>query len=110
MGSKITGFDKLYDDLDKLQKNAKSIDGTNDVDFKDLFSTKFMTNHTNTDDIYDFIEKSKLDIKNSDDFDKVQNSNEWNSYVKNSSDFNSWDEMQESALQNYISDNLFKGL
>lgn len=110
MGSRVTGFDELYDGLNKLEKNAKKMDGTHDVAFKDLFSSKFMKRYTNTDDIYTFIENSGLNIKDQETFNKVQNTEKWDEYVSKSSDFGSWNKMQESALQNYISENLFKGL
>ncbi|MGW7931853.1 hypothetical protein ACWEWU_09365 [Staphylococcus xylosus] len=107
MGMNVSGFDELENYLNKVSKNAEKLSENSEVDFQDLFPTQFMQNHTDTDDIYTFIDNSNLGVKNTDDFNKIQNTNEWNDYVIKSSDFSSWNDMHKTALEHYLKDQLF---
>ncbi len=110
MSKRVKGFDKLMNSLDKLQDNADKLDGSHNVDFQELFSEDFLKKHTNSSDIYEFIESSNLNVKDQDSFNEIVLTDEWNSYVKSSTNFPSWDKMQEQATSDYISKKLFGNL
>lgn len=104
------GFDELYNSLDKIQKNAEQLNGTNDIQLENLFTKEFMKHNTNSEDIFKFIESSNLAINNQESFEKIVDSKEWNSYVSSSTKFESWDDMQRNALNKYVSQKLFNDI
>lgn len=107
--SNIDGFDELSKKLDKISDNAKKINGTSDMSIDTLFNSEFMKKYTNEEDIIKFVESSELSIKNQDDFNEMTQTKDWDTYVSENTNFSSWHEMLEKALNEYTFKNLFEG-
>lgn len=93
----ISGLDDLKKNLNQLSKNAKNIDGKNDVPLKELFSNSFMQEHTKFDNFEAFIEKSKFNWENIENI----SDNELDSFVDENTSFTNWEEMLNSTRQNW---------
>lgn len=102
MGVKINGLGNLQKRLKELEKNAKSLDGSHDVPFTELFNKKFMTSSTNFSNIDEFVEKSKLDFSKMEEIDETV----LDDFVISNTKFDSWDSMKGEAVQAWTSKKL----
>ncbi|ANU51336.1 hypothetical protein [Limosilactobacillus reuteri] len=94
------GLDDLINHIDKMQKNAERLNGKNEFTNDELFSRPFMLQHTyNTYSLLDeFLNASKFaDIP----FEEIPD-DEWDEWVANKTDFQSWKEMQTTAYEKLI--------
>ena len=60
-----------------------------------------MTKYTNFDSFQNLLDKSTFVVKSAEDFRAIPDE-DWNNYIKNNTCFDSWNEMQEKAVQIYI--------
>ncbi|PTF68557.1 hypothetical protein [Staphylococcus chromogenes] len=100
----------FYKALDKLEKNAKNMHGTTNVDFDELFNENFMKKYTNKINICEFIESSGLNVHTQDDFNNISSTPEWQHYVNENSRFSTWSEMYKKAVGEYSFKRLFDGI
>ena len=106
-------MDIKFDDsgFKKLSKNLKEI--KEKVPIEKLFTSLFMRKHTKSCNFEEFILKSGL--VNSDKevtlkaFEAIQD-DDWNKYILKHTSFSSWQDMQEKALKEYLTSQLFKGM
>lgn len=101
----LNGLNDFTNRLKQIGGNAKKINGQHDIPLSQLFNESFMKKHTAG--VYssfnDFIEKSGYgDIP----FPKIPD-DKWETWVHKSTDFDSWADMQNTAMQNYIVHNIF---
>lgn len=97
-------LDDLTNKLKQLQQNAEQISGDNEVPFDELFNEPFMQRHTNNtySSFSKFLNSSKFgDIP----FEKIPD-DEWDDWVDKNTDFQSWEDMQTTASQEWISKKL----
>ena len=99
---KITGLDEFEKNLDKLQKNAARLDGTNSVPLKDLFTSSFMTKHTKFSSITEFFDATPFD---SSDLDAIDDT-ELDIFVSQNTTFATWKDMLADASQIWVSEQL----
>lgn len=93
-------FDKFVKRLDHLQKNAKKINGENQIPFSEMFNQQFMLTHTQN-------KYSSFDeLLSASPFDGVPlediPDDKWDKWLSDSTDFQSWKEMQDSAAHNWM--------
>lgn len=98
---KIDGFDELERELNKLTDKAKKLDGDHDISFDILFNCSFMQTHTNYNDFYKFLSAGNFSFETQEDFDAIPE-HELDVHVQNETNFSSWLEMQETALEAYV--------
>ncbi|WP_093626750.1 hypothetical protein [Limosilactobacillus gorillae] len=94
------GFEDMVNKLNQMQRNIESLGGTHSIPFDELFDQNFLLDHTSGtfsafDDFFKAGKFGKLTFKEVPD-------DEWDKWVKKSTDFNSWSEMQMSATQAYV--------
>ena len=106
---KIKGLDKLGKQLKTLEKNARKLQGTHNIEFSILFNERFMHKNTNFDNIYDFFENAGLKIKSQEDFEELEEI-ELNRAVIGFTNFDSWQDMLDKAVLEYADSMLFKGV
>lgn len=92
MGFDFSGLDDLFGKIESASSDV-------DVPLRELFNDDFMSQHTKFTSFTEFC--TGLDIKTSDDL-KTIPAEKMNSYVATNSDFNSWQELQSTAAQQYI--------
>jgi len=97
------------DGFKKLAKNAKGMDGTSQVQLTDLMTSEFISGCSSYDDLDSLFSQSGFKIESKEDFEAIPD-NEWEEFIINNTSFDSWEEMQETALKSFVKKQLFKGL
>ena len=100
MSCKITGLDKLKD----LQHRAEALEGEHQIPFSDLFNSGFMQAHTKASSFEEFLTQGGYGTTK-EEFEAIPDV-EFDEYVKNNTDFESWLDMQKAAGAAYISKRL----
>ena len=106
---KIVGLDEFGKQLETLEKNTKKLQGTHNIEFSILFNEKFMHKNTNFDNIYEFFENAGLKIKSQEDFEELEEI-ELDRAVIEFTNFDSWQDMLDKAVLEYMDSMLFKGV
>ena len=102
MGFKIEmrGFDELEKGLKKLEKEAKAMDGKK-VPFSELFNASFMRKHSSVSSFSELL-KSGGYSTDADEFAKIPD-DEFDTFIRDNTNFSSWEEMQKEAANAYVS-------
>lgn len=100
MSCKITGLDKLKD----LQQRAEALEGEHQVPFSELYNADFMRQHTKASSFEEFLIQGGYGTTK-EEFEAIPD-DEFDEYVRNTTDFESWLGMQEAAGAAYISKRL----
>lgn len=98
---KVKGFDQLQTRLQRLQRNAETLSGTQEVSFDKLFTPSFMIRYTNTATFDDFLNSGGYHVNSKEDFEAIPDK-EFDAYVKENTKFNSWHDMLQAAAQAYV--------
>ena len=98
MTFEINGLDDFSNRLDQLSENAQSVSGTHEYSFKEVFSDRFMIEHTNFSTIDEFLLSSPEKISNAEEFEKADESI-LDVFVSEQTKFNTWKEMMSAAAQ-----------
>ena len=101
MGFEIKGFDELKDHLSKIENNISKMSETNNLSFEDLFTSDFMSKHTNCKSFDEFLSTSGF----TQSFEDIPD-DDWDTYVSQHSSFTSWEEMIDTAVEQYVSKQL----
>ena len=100
MPTKTDGFDQAITLLSNLQHRLTELEGNHNIQFSELFDSSFMVLHTTVSSFDDFLIKGGYGI-DEDSFKAIPD-NEFDEYVRNNSDFDSWTEMMEAATKIYV--------
>ncbi|MED4848295.1 hypothetical protein [Bacillus atrophaeus] len=87
--------------LDKIQRNAKELNGTKSVPLVELLTTDFVRKNTKFMNLDEMIETSPFEINNDEDFAAIPDQ-EWDDYIRANSKFFNWQEMLEQATEDYV--------
>lgn len=94
-------FDDMFRKLRDLQRKAGELDGEHEIPFVDLFHDEFMLRNTDFASIDDMIEASKFDVSSPEDFAAIPDG-EWDSFVTETTRFDSWEEMKAAAAREWV--------
>ena len=97
----VEGFDELQNELDRLEQNAKELDGTNEVPLTELFNPSFMRRYTDFDSFDDMLEQSKWTVESEEDLDAIPD-RQFDMYVRERTQFSDSDEMTNVAAEEWI--------
>jgi hypothetical protein len=106
MSIKITGIDNLEKQIDKLVRNAASLDENDSVPFDSLFTPSFMIEHTQFDSFDGFLDNGGFDVNSEADFEAIPD-DVFDEYVRENSSFDSWQDMLNQAGVEYLQAKLF---
>ena len=67
-----------------------------------LFINRFMEKNTNYKSFEELCNSSEFTIESQEDFQKITNSDDWDKYIKDNTNFNSWEEMMIEAYKEYV--------
>ena len=103
---KIDGIKEVADTLNHLQKNVEELEEKKEISIGELLNEEFMNKYTKWNNFNDFIINSKLvpegtTVLTKEIFEAIPDK-EFNEYVTNNSSFESWIEMLQTALKDYI--------
>lgn len=101
MKIEIGGFDELERGLNELKRRLQELDGEHSIPFSELFPPDLIQKHTSFETIQDLIDQSGFHVETKDDFERIPD-DEWDEYIRQVSDFESWQSMINEAAQVYI--------
>ncbi len=86
-----------------LEKNLERSAGKSHqiASFNDLFSSSFMTCHTQFSTFKELLDTGKFDVKSLEDFNSILNS-KFDEYISKTTKFQNWEEMQSNAVAEYF--------
>lgn len=97
---------KLSNSFTKFKKNLKELSNKKTVSFNELFTTDFLNKCSSFNNIDDLILNSPFDVKTKEDFLNIISNEEWDSYIKSVTIFNSWKDMQLAASNSFVKNKL----
>ncbi len=97
----VKGLKEVSKSLEKIGKKMKALDGR-EVSFNDLFPPAFMERHTQFKSIDEMVEKSPFTVESQEDFEKIPD-NKWDEFIRNTTSFQSWEEMMSKAGEEFFS-------
>lgn len=101
----LDGFDELQKELKKMQQAAQELEGKNTVSFDELFTDEFMKKHSTFSSLDEMLDKSTFTVNSKEDFAAIPDE-EWDTYVKTTTDFSSWEDMMSEAQGEYVASKL----
>lgn len=91
------GFDELQDFFEKAEQGAKELQGQHEYELGEILTDSFISNHTTSSSLDSWWESGKF---NTDDLDSVD-PKVLDSYVQQSTQFSTFDDMLEEAGAQY---------
>ncbi|MNK43719.1 hypothetical protein D3C87_624340 [compost metagenome] len=101
MSIKINGFNEFQKDLKDLSKKAKDLEGQKNVSFEELFDKSFMEKYTTFTNFTDFLVDGGFVVNSKEDLEAIPD-DEFDDYIRKSTKFESWSDMQEEAVGAYV--------
>ena len=99
---KIDGIKEVQDKLNKMVQTAEELEKGKSVSLNELMTNGFVKKNTEHDTFESFAIESGLISKGEEVTEEILNSSDFNKYVKNNTDFESWDDMLQTASVKYI--------
>jgi hypothetical protein len=91
-----SGFKEFERKLKNIENNAQRLEGKNSIPLTELFPSEFIKKYTEFSSIEDMFNKSPFLIESAEDFAAIEDEL-WDHFIKSSTSFNSWKQMQEAA-------------
>ncbi|UAL42139.1 hypothetical protein K8B83_14770 [Shewanella inventionis] len=95
--------------LNKLKKNLEDLHGTHKVELSDILTPEFLGECSSFSDLNQLFIASGFDVKNPEDFKAIPD-DEWEAFITNNTTFNSWEKMQQAAMNKYVHSRITEGL
>lgn len=95
--------------LKKLQRNIQNLKRRRRVPLSELCDSSFMRRHSQFSSLQEMVDRGPFDGQSVDDLLAKPNS-EWDSYVRQETNFQSWEQMKQSAATDLTRRAIFKGL
>lgn len=103
MDVEFKGLDKLQKKLDHMAAEAQKLDGDNSVSVTELMPPSFMAHHTKSTSIESFL--GDLGVTDKLSFEKLPQET-LEDKVKSETDFDSWHDMNQAAVNLYVKNRL----
>lgn len=100
MGFELKGFDELQNRLQELADKAEKLSGEHEVSFDELFVDEFMTKHTKFSSFNELLDASPFEVNSAEDFEAIPDA-EFDQYISQVTNFDSWESMLEEASSGY---------
>lgn len=101
----MTGLKELERKLSDVKNRATELDGEHQVPFTELFNDSFMDKYTNFSSLEEMFQASGYNIESPEDFKAIPNE-PWDEFIKNNSQFESWEEMRNTAAKEWMAKQL----
>ena len=101
MGVKITGLRELERKLKRMQRNARAIDGTNEVPVTEMFPPAFMRRYTDIGTFEELIEVGGFTVNAPGDFEAIPDA-EWDAHIAQVTRFPNWQAMLEKGRTEWV--------
>ncbi|MCM2461041.1 hypothetical protein HGO40_11175 [Pseudomonas sp. CG7] len=97
-----SGFDKLKQNIDKLA-------ATTEVKLGEMMNPAFIAAHSSFADLDGLVKGAGFKVESIEDF-KANPDDEWDIFIKENTDFDSWLDMQQTAHRDYVASIMGAGL
>lgn len=95
--------------LEKLQKNMQELSKKTEIKLTELMSPSFVSGCSKFATIEDLFDASGFVVESPADFAAIPDE-AWEEFIVENTSFNSWNEMQQKAMEYYTKQQLHKGL
>jgi len=99
--SNTKGFDELQKKLKGMADGARELEGEQHISIPDLLNEDFVSEHTKFRDAQQLFDESGFEINSAEDFKAIPDA-DWDKYIAQISDFESWNEMLKAAMAMYV--------
>jgi hypothetical protein len=83
-----------------LEKASKELDGKHQVSFDNIFTNSFMRKYTSVSNFDEFLTAGGFEVNSEEDFEAIPD-DDMDNYVRKSTEFSSWQEMLNTAGEEY---------
>lgn len=94
--------------LKKISKNIKKLEGENTINLNELFSSDFLIENSCFSSFDEMIEEFGINFENQEDFNNISESEEWENFIVSNTNFGSYEEMLNKAVNDFVIKNIFK--
>lgn len=105
MKFEVDGIDETMQDFQDITDNADELSESQLVPDSALFTSSFMQQYTKFESYDAFLDNSGFDVSSQESMDAIPGE-EMDKYVAENTDFDSWEEMQGQAVDEYLADGL----
>ncbi len=102
---KISSFDEMKKKLENIQKKAEELN-EKEILFSELFNNSFIAMHSNFSSFSELLEAGGFIVNSKEDFEAISD-NKFDMHISKTTDFDNWKEMRQSAVEQYIKQNIF---
>lgn len=99
---KFHGFDDLQKELKRMQHAAEELDGVHNVPFSELFTPTFMRKYTTFASFAELLKAGGFQAETSEEFESIPDE-PFDRHIANTTSFHSWEDMLNTATEEYIS-------
>jgi len=99
-----SGLDDFKREINDTIEKIESLDGAQ-VDFDESFTIEFMQNHAGVSSFDAFLKRGNFKVEKQEDFEAIPD-DVFDNYVKENTDFSSWEEMFDAATDEYLDSQL----
>jgi len=99
--SNTKGFDELQKKLKGMAGGERELEGEQNISIPDLLTEDFVSEHTKFRDAQQLFDESVFEINSAEDFKAIPDV-DWDKYIAQISDFESWSEMLKAATAEYV--------
>ncbi|MFV0515845.1 MAG: hypothetical protein ACK5MV_00405 [Aminipila sp.] len=106
----MSGLKDLEKELKQLAKNVQDVTSEYDgksIGLDELLPSSFMETHTHYDNADDWLEAGGFNFESQEEYEELTEANALDHYVSQSTDFNTFQEMLETAAADMISSKIF---
>lgn len=94
-------FEDLIRKLQDVTRRAEELDGQHSVPFTELFHDEFMLRSTDFPSIQDMFSASDFQLSSTEDLAAIPDG-EWDAFVRDSTRYDSWEEMKSAAVREWV--------
>lgn len=98
-----------FSGLKKLSKNLEDLGNKKSITLDELMNDSFVSSHSKYKSFDELLSSSPFTVETAEDF-KAIHDDEWDSYINQNTDYDSWKEMQVKAFEYYAKEQIEKGL
>lgn len=98
-----------FSGLKKLSKNLEELGNKKSIGLYELMSDNFVSKHSKYKSFDELLSSSPFTVETAEDFEAMPD-DEWDSYINQNTDYDSWKEMQVKAFEYYAKKQIEKGL
>ncbi|MFK3862587.1 hypothetical protein [Pseudoalteromonas rhizosphaerae] len=98
-----------FSGLERLSKNLEDLGNKKSITLDELMNDSFVSKHSKYKSFDELLNSSPFNVETAEDFKAIPD-DEWDSYINQNTDYDSWKEMQVKAFECYAKEQIEKDL